>query len=193
MVTINVIEKNKNNIVKDLKPYEMEAYIKYLINVLYESFIEHDKERCLKVKSLIEETTKIFEKEGYSNSIAKELEFRLAKANSFLIQTLEDKHEIEVELTKVIVENNYYNDISKVIHDNHILKSLLDSYEKTPTKELASAIKDVIHLVESNLIDINFLLEEKEFTENNIYTEEVEILKEYYSSVVDLIKKINML
>ena len=140
MVTINVIEKNKNNIVKDLKPYEMEAYIKYLINVLYESFIEHDKERCLKVKSLIEETTKIFEKEGYSNSIAKELEFRLVKANSFLIQTLEDKHEIEIGLTKVIVENNYYNDISKVIHDYTILKSLLDSYEKTPTRVLAKII-----------------------------------------------------
>ena len=191
MVTINVIEKNKNNIVKNLNSYEMEAYIKYLINVLYDSFIEHDKERCLKVKSLIEETTKLFEKEGYSNSIAKELEFRLAKANSFLIQTLEDKQEIIVELTKVIVENGLENYINKIMFSNSILKRLIKSYEEEPSGTLASTIKDVAFNVESELIGIKYLLSDKHEVYNSIYAEEYEILAEEYSILQDSQKKIN--
>lgn len=101
------------------------------------------------------------------------------------------KKKQELELTKVIVDNSYYNDITKVIHDKSILESLLTSYEKRPSEELASAIKDVLHLIESNLVSIKFLLEEKEFSENNIYAEEVEIIKDYYSSVVDLAERIN--
>lgn len=193
MANINSIERDKRNIIKNFKPSEMDSYITALTTVLYESFLKKDFNKCSSIKKLIEEATEIYEAEGYSNSIAVELKIRLAKANEVLAETLDSKEKQEIELTKIIVDNSYYNDIVKVIHDKSILESLLASYEKAPSEELASAIKDVLHLVESNLVGIKFLLEEKEFTENTVYTEEVEILKEYYSSVEDLATKINSL
>lgn len=191
MANINSIERDKKNIIKNFKPSEMDSYITALTTVLYESFLKKDFNKCSSIKKLIEEATEIYEAEGYSNSIAVELKIRLAKANEVLAETLDSKEKQEIELTKIIVDNSYYNDIVKVIHDKSILESLLASYEKAPSEELDSAIKDVLHLVESNLVGIKFLLEEKEFTENTVYTEEVEILKEYYSSVEDLATKIN--
>lgn len=191
MANINSIERDKKNIIKNFKPSEMDSYITALTTVLYESFLKKDFNKCSSIKKLIEEATEIYEAEGYSNSIAVELKIRLAKANEVLAETLDSKEKQEIELTKIIVDNSYYNDIVKVIHDKSILESLLASYEKAPSEELASAIKDVLHLVKSNLVGIKFLLEEKEFTENTVYTEEVEILKEYYSSVEDLATKIN--
>lgn len=193
MANINSIERDKKNIIKNFKPSEMDSYISALTTVLYESFLKKDFNKCFSIKKLIEEATEIYEAEGYSNSLAIELKIRLAKANEVLAETLDSKEKQEIELTKIIVDNSYYNDIVKVIHDKSILESLLASYEKAPSGELASAIKDVLHLVESNLVGIKFLLEEKEFTENTVYTEEVEILKEYYSSVEDLATKINSL
>ena len=193
MANINSIERDKKNIIKNFKPSEMDSYITALTTVLYESFLKKDFNKCSSIKKLIEEATEIYEAEGYSNSIAVELKIRLAQANEVLAETLDSKEKQEIELTKIIVDNSYYNDIVKVIHDKSILESLLASYEKAPSEELASAIKDVLHLVESNLVGIKFLLEEKEFTENTVYTEEVEILKEYYSSVEDLATKINSL
>ena len=95
-------------------------------------------------------------------------------------------------------KDNLYNnkdidwcDIEKVIHDKLILESLVASYVKAPSEELASVVKDVLHLVESDLVGIKFLLENKVFTENVVYAEEVKILKDYYSSVVDLAERIN--
>lgn len=193
MANINSIERDKKNIIKNFKPSEMDSYITALTTVLYESFLKKDFNKCFSIKKLIEEATEIYEAEGYSNSLAIELKIRLAKANEVLAETLDSKEKQEIELTKIIVDNSYYNDIVKVIHDKSILESLLASYEKAPSEELASAIKDVLHLVKSNLVGIKFLLEEKEFTENTVYTEEVEILKEYYSSVEDLATKINSL
>lgn len=193
MANINSIERDKKNIIKNFKPSEMDSYITALTTVLYESFLKKDFNKCSSIKKLIEEATEIYEAEGYSNSLAIELKIRLAKANEVLAETLDSKEKQEIELTKIIVDNSYYNDIVKVIHDKSILESLLASYEKAPSEELASAIKDVLHLVKSNLVGIKFLLEEKEFTENTVYTEEVEILKEYYSSVEDLATKINSL
>lgn len=171
----------------------MDSYITALTIVLYESFLKKDFNKCSSIKKLIEEATEIYEAEGYSNSLAFELKIRLTKANEVLANVLDSKEKQELELTKVIVDNSYYNDITKVIHDKSILESLLTSYEKRPSEELASAIKDVLHLIESNLVSIKFLLEEKEFSENNIYAEEVEIIKDYYSSVESLVSKINEL
>ena len=70
-----------------------------------------------------------------------ELKIRLTKANEVLANVLDSKEKQEIELTKIIVDNSYYNDITKVIHDKSILESLLTSYEKAPSEELASAIK----------------------------------------------------
>ena len=134
MVNLKTLEKEKKNIIKNFKPEEMESYLKSLITVLYESFLEHDLDKCFSAKKLIEEATEIYIAEGYSNSLAMELQFRLAIANSFLVETLDSKEKNEVELSKVIVANAYDNDIMKLIHDNNILKSLLSSYEKNLQK-----------------------------------------------------------
>ena len=193
MVSLKSLENEKKDIIKNLKPYEMKAYINYNVNRLYEAYLEGNEEVALASKKNIEEATKLYEAKGYDNSLAIELNLRLAKANEVLVKTLEEKHEQEVELSKVIVANAYDNDIIKVIHNNSILKSLLASYEKRPSEELASAMKDVLFIVESDLLGIKFLLEEKEITENKLYAEEVEILKDYYSTFESLQKKINSL
>lgn len=191
MVSLRSIEQDKANIIKNLKPYEMKAYIQYNINRLYEAYLDGNEGIALASKRNIEEATKLYEAEGYTNSLAIELGLRLNKSNELLAETLVTKHEQEVELSKVIVANAYDNDITKVIHDVNILESLVASYEKRPSEELAVAIKDVVKLSESNLIGIKFLLEEKEFTENNVYAEDVKILADYYSQFLNLQQKIN--
>ena len=191
MVNLRSLENDKANIIKNLKPYEMKAYINYNVNRLYEAYLEGNEEIALASKRNIEEATNLYESKGYENSLAIELGLRLDKANAVLVETLEAKQEQEVELSKVIVANAYDNDIMKLIHNNNILKTLVDSYEKRPSEELASAMKDVLFIVESDLVGIKFLLEEKEITENKLYAEEVEILKDYYSTFLDLQKKIN--
>lgn len=193
MVSLKSLENEKKDIIKNLKPYEMKAYINYNVNRLYEAYLEGNEEVALASKKNIEEATKLYEAKGYDNSLAIELNLRLAKANEVLVKTLEEKHEQEVELSKVIVATAYDNDIMKLIHDINILESLLTSYEKRPSEELASAMKDVLFIVESDLLGIKFLLEEKEITENKLYAEEVEILKDYYSTFESLQKKINSL
>ena len=191
MVSLRSLENDKANIIKNLKPYEMKAYINYNVNRLYEAYLEGNEEIALASKRNIEEATNLYESKGYENSLAIELGLRLDKANAVLVETLEAKQEQEVEFSKVIVANAYDNDIMKLIHNNNILKTLVDSYEKRPSEELASAMKDVLFIVESDLVGIKFLLEEKEITENKLYAEEVEILKDYYSTFLDLQKKIN--
>ena len=191
MNNIKTIENEKKNIIKKFKPEEMEAYIKSLVAVLFESYLAQDFEKCSSAKQLIEEATDIFLAEGYSNALTKELEFRLEKAIEVLVEVLNDRDMQKIELSKVIVANSYDSKIKKVIHNNSILKSLIASYEKRPSEELALAVKDVLFIVESDLIGVKFLLEEKEITENSYFSEDVEILKEYYSQFLDLQKKIN--
>jgi len=190
MVNINSIEKEKKNIILNFKPEEFEAYLKSLVAIYYESFLVQDKEKHLTVTNLIEEAVDVYETK-YSNTSYNRLVYEVNKANELLAETLEAKDKQEIELTKVIVENIYTNNIEKVIHDKLILESLVASYVKAPSEELASVVKDVLHLVESDLVGIKFLLENKVFTENVVYAEEVKILKDYYSSVVDLAERIN--
>ena len=190
MVNINFIEKSKNKLLADLKPFEMEAYLKYLINNLYEAFIEHDTEKALANKDAIEEATTIYEAEGYVNSIGKELEFRLAKANDLLVETLEAKQEKEIELYKVIDENYYSALILDVNNANTILKSLITSYEKAPSEELLSAINDVAEIENNRLLKQDYLLENKI---GSIFPDEVEILINEYGYFQELQKKINKL
>ena len=188
MVTLRSLENDKANIIKNLKPYEMKAYIEYNVNRLYEAFLEGNEEIALASKRNIEEATKLYEAKGYTNSLAIELGIRLAKANTILAETLEAKHEKEVELSKVIVENYYSTLILDVLHANTILESLIASYEKEPSEELAVAIKDVAEIEDNRLLRHNYLLEENN---SSIFSEEVEILKDYYSAFQELLKKIN--
>lgn len=191
MANIKSIENEKKEIIRNFKPSEMEAYIKSLITILYESFLEQDLEKCSSAKRLIEEATSIYEAEGYVNSLGKELEFRLAKANELLIESVEENTKTKVELSKIIVDNAYYNNILKIYHDNSILKTLIEAYEEKPSEKLASLSKEILFKVESNLVGIKYLLEEKEITENKLYAEELEIIKNEYSNFKILAEKIN--
>ena len=55
MATIRSIEKEKQNIIKNFKPSEMDSYITALTTVLYESFLKKDFNKCSSIKKLIEE------------------------------------------------------------------------------------------------------------------------------------------
>ena len=100
-MNINQIQKERKDIIYNLNPYEIEAYIKILINRLYESFLEQDLEKALASKKLIEEATELFNSKGYINCFTKELEFRLAKANEVLIETLESKEKLKLIFLKL--------------------------------------------------------------------------------------------
>ena len=71
---------------------------------------------------------------------------------------------------------------------NTILKSLITSYEKAPSEELASAIKKVAEIEDNRILRRNYLTEEKN---SSYFSEEIELLKEYYSTFEKLQKKIN--
>ena len=190
MVSVSSIETKKKFIIKDFKPSEMESYLKSLVAILYESYLEQDLDKCSSAKTLIEEATKIYESKGYVNSFSKELSFRLAKANEVLVNTLEEKHKLEIELSKVIVENTYSNYIETIINANAVLNSLLESYRKAPSEELASAIKDIVVIEDNNLTGIKFFIEDRSTSNKNVFSEELKILKDYYSTYEELTEKI---
>ena len=179
MVNLNSIEKGRTEVIKDLKPNEMLIYMESLITNLYEAFIEHNEEKALTSRKLIEEATELYIAKGYTNSKAVETNLRLDKANNMLVETLEAKQEKEVELSKVIVENYYTDLILEVIHTNNILESLIASYEKEPSEELASAIKDVAEIENNRILKRDYFIEEKN---SSYFSEELEILKDHYST-----------
>ena len=187
MANLKNIEKDRTEVIKDLKPNEMLVYMESLITNLYEAFIEHNEEKALTSRELIEEATDLYIAKGYTNSHAVETNLRLNKANDLLVETLEAKQKKEIELSKVIVENYYSELILEVLHANSILKSLLASYEKEPSEELASAIKDVAGLENNRLSNRSYLTEERN---SSYFSEELEILKTEYATFQDLLNKI---
>ena len=66
-MNLNQMQKERKELIENLKPYEMEVYIKGLINNLYEAFLEQDSEKALASKELIEEATELFKSKGYIN------------------------------------------------------------------------------------------------------------------------------
>ena len=74
---------------------------------------------------------------------------------------------------------------------NSILRRLIESYEKEPSGTLASTIKDIVERVETELLGIKYLLDNRQEVYNSIYAEEYEILAEEYSIFQDSQKKIN--
>lgn len=191
MANIKTIETEKKVVISRFKPEEMSAYLETLVNLYYESYLEQDLEKHLAVNKLIEEAVEVYERTGYTNTSKNELIFKLNKANELLGITLEEKDELKIELSKVIVENGLDEKINKIMFSNSILRRLIESYEKEPSGTLASTIKDVAFRVESELIGIKFLLKNKHDIYNSIYAEEYEILAEEYSTFQDLQKKIN--
>ena len=191
MANIKSLEADKRNILKNLDPVEMEAYIKKLISDLYEAFLLNDIETLKTSKELIEEATNVFKSEGYINSLSKELEFRLAKANEVLVETLESKKEAEITLSKLIVEKNYFNYISRLSYYINNLETLIESYSKEPSEVMLATIKEVAVIVENHLTGIRFFISDKDLAENVVYAEELDLLKKYYSTYEDLATKIN--
>lgn len=187
------LENDKVNVIRNLKPEEMKIYIKSLVNVLYESYLDGNEEKALASKRLIEEATSIYKKEGYENSLSIELGLRLDKANEVLIETLQAKEKQEIELSKVIVANAYDNDINKVISYINILEPILDSYEKAPSEELYSALENIVNVAESDLVGIKYLVEEVESEEDSIFSEDKAILEDHYFSFEKLVAKFKSL
>lgn len=181
MVNINTIENNKKNIIRHLKPYEMKAYLKYHINNLYEATIKHDEGKALASKRLIEEATELYEKEGYSNSLAMEISLRLAKANDVLIETLEDKHKQEVELSKVILGNKLGCCYSDLYNSNVTLKKLVECYSKEPSEVLLATIKDIVE-------EMDFTISEHDYLFKYHNEEEAEKLASVFPNIYDFIE-----
>ncbi len=191
MANINSIERDKRNIIKNFSNEEMSTYLETLTVLYYESYLEQDLEKHLAVNKLIKEAVELYEAEGYNNTSKNELIFKLNKANELLGITLEEKDKLKLELSKVIVEKGLENYIDRIMFSNSILRRLIESYEKEPSGTLASTIKDIVERVETELLGIKYLLDNRREVYNSIYAEEYEILAEEYSIFQDSQEKIN--
>lgn len=189
MVNVNSIERNKKQIIKNFNPEEMEAYLKSLVNLYYESFLTQDKEKHLAVTKLIEEAVKIYEAEGYNNTSYNRLVYEVNKANELLTETLIEKEEI-AKAGKYFLSEFYSNKINYLIHNNVILKDLIEVYTEAPSEILLENTKHILGNISSDLVGIKILLEE-DVPEDFPFKEDVEIIEEYYSKFLQLQKKIN--
>lgn len=189
MVNVNSIERDKQQIIKNFNPKEMEAYLKSLVNLYYESFLTQDKEKHLAVTKLIEEAVKIYEAEGYNNTSYNRLVYEVNKANELLTETLIEKEEL-AKAGKYFLSEYYSNKINYLIHNNVILKDLIEVYTEAPSEILLKNIKHILGNISSDVIGIKILLEE-DVPEDFPFKEDIEILEEYYSIFLDLQKKIN--
>jgi len=189
MVNVNSIERDKQQIIKNFNPKEMEAYLKSLVNLYYESFLTQDKEKHLAVTKLIEEAVKIYEAEGYNNTSYNRLVYEVNKANELLTETLIEKEEL-AKAGKYFLSEYYSNKINYLIHNNVILKDLIEVYTEAPSEILLENTKHILGNISSDLIGTKILLEE-DVPEDFPFKEDIEILEEYYSIFLDLQKKIN--
>ena len=189
MANIKAIENAKKNVIKNFKPEEFEAYLKSLVNLYYESFLTQDREKHLAVSKLIEEAVKIYETK-YTNTAYNRLVYEVNKANELLTETLIQKEEL-AKAGQYYLSEWYSDKIDYLIHNNVILKDLIEVYEKEPSEILLENTKHILSNIETDLIGTKFLLEEKELPENYPYLEDIEIIREFYSEFLKLQKKIN--
>ena len=185
MVNVSSIENNKKQIIKNFKPEEFESYLKSLVTLYYESFLMQDKEKHESVNSLIDEAVKEYSKK-YENTSYNMLVYEVNKANELLHDTLTEKE----ELAKYYVEDYYSNKIFYLIHNNVILKDLIEVYEKAPSEILLENTKHILANIESDLTGTKYILEEKEIPDNSSYVEYIDIIKEYYSQYLELSERI---
>jgi len=189
MANVNAIERQKKEIIKNFKPEEFEAYLKSLVSLYYETFLEQDKEKHLAVNTLIEEAVNIYETK-YSNVKYNNLVYQVNKANELLTETLIKKEEI-LNSAKYFLAESYSNKIDFLIHNNVILKDLIEVYEKEPSEILLENTKHILGNIEADLIGTKYLLEEKEVPEDFPFKEDIEIIEEFYLEFLELQKKIN--
>lgn len=190
-MNLDKINNTKKEIIKNFAPVEMEAYIKSLISNLYESFIKQDYDKALASKELIEEASSLYINDGYSNTFTKELEFRLAKANECLINTLEDKAKVESFLHEELSSNLFSNQIETLTYSNGILNILVSAYEKQPTENLLTALKEVHRLIEMELTLTKCLLENNYLVGLVDHKEKIDLIRDSYNRYEKLASKIN--
>lgn len=188
MVNVNGIKRNKKQIIKNFNPEEFEAYLKSLVNLYYESFLTQDRKKHLAVNTLIEEAVNVY-KDKYTNVKYNSLVYQVNKANELLTETLIKKDEL-AKAGNYFLSEYYSNKIKYLIHNNVILKDLIEVYEKAPSEILLENTKHILGNISSDLIGIKILLEE-DVPEDFPFKEDVEIIEEYYLEFLDLQKKIN--
>ena len=181
MVNVNSIERDKQQIIKNFNPKEMEAYLKSLVNLYYESFLTQDKEKHLAVTKLIEEAVKIYEAEGYNNTSYNRLVYEVNKANELLTETLIEKEEL-AKAGKYFLSEYYSNKINYLIHNNVILKDLIEVYTEAPSEILLENIKHILGNISSDLIGTKLLLE-KDVPEDFPFKEDIEILEKILDDI----------
>lgn len=193
MANIDSLESEKVKIIQGLKPSEMEAYQKNLINNLYEAFLEGNDSKGIASINAIEEATKLYEEKGFSNAYTIELGLRLDKANECLIKTLEEKSEVANFLTNEIIKNLLNNQMELILFSNCILNILIASYEKEPSENLLGTVKAVHEVINLELIFLKSLLERSFLYDLEDYSEKVAIIEEAYSTYEKLASKIESL
>ena len=193
MANIDSLESEKVKIIQGLKPSEMEAYQKNLINTLYEAFLEGNDSKGIASINAIEEATKLYEEKGFSNAYTIELGLRLDKANECLIKTLEEKSEVANFLTNEIIKNLLNNQMELILFSNCILNILIASYEKEPSENLLGTVKAVHEVINLELIFLKSLLERSFLYDLEDYSEKVAIIEEAYSTYEKLASKIESL
>ena len=152
MVNVNSIERDKQQIIKNFNPEEMEAYLKSLVNLYYESFLTQDKEKHLAVNNLIKEAVNVYETK-YSNVKYNNLVYQVNKANELLTETLIEKEEI-IESGKYFLSEYYHNKIKYLIHNNIILKDLIEVYTEAPSEILLKNTKHILGNISSDLVGV---------------------------------------
>lgn len=188
MANINSIESEKKKVIKNMNEKQLKEYYKILITNLYEGFIALDKEKALGSKALIEEATSIYKQNyGYKYIDRMEYHLRLQEANKQLIKALEEKNRLHI----TIVEDYYVKAIDIISIYSSVLETLLNTYEKRPSKELASTMEDILSSAES---EIEFKKQLLDIDPGNEYfSEEVDFLKKVYSDFGILSDKIKKL
>ena len=189
MVNVNSIKRSKKQVIKNFNPEEFEAYLKSLVNLYYESFLTQDRKKHLAVNDLIEEAVNVY-RDKYTNVKYNNLVYQVNKANELLTETLIEKEEL-AKAGNYFLAEYYSNKIMYLIHNNIILKDLIEVYEKEPSEILLENTKHILGNISSDLIGVKILLEEKEVPEDFPFKEDLEIIEEYYSEFLDLQKKIN--
>lgn len=174
MVTSYKLDSERKKFIKSLEPSEMTKYMKSLINILYDSFLEHKEETALNSKRLIEEATNIFKSEGYANCDAIELSMRVQKSNEVLVKILTEKDKQELELSEFIIELSYQRVYGQLYFYNHILGIVLGSYEKGLIN--FKIIEEIVELIEEKSSDINYFMSKKK--DKVVYPEFYEMIVE---------------
>ena len=188
MANVNVIERQKKEIIKNFKPEEFEAYLKSLVSLYYEAYLNQDREKHLTAEKLIEEAVELYEV-NYTNVKYNSLIYQVNKANELLRETLIKKDEI-LNSAKYFLAEYYSNKIDYLIHNNVVLKDLIEIYEKEPSEIALENTKHILGNIEAELIGTKFLLE-KDVPKDYPFKEDIEIIEEYYSEFLKLQKKIN--